>query len=131
MGNVVIFKGNNAKFLKENMEFTDALYKHGSFDAANNVSSPADVTGLTLTGTRGGDLTISVAIDATADLYATFKMTAIEKNGSWELIGQEYGGDETGVTFSITAGGQIQYVSGNEAGFVSSTFKFIASLTEQ
>lgn len=129
MGSPAIFKGNNVKFLKENFELTDAGYKHGSFAASNNQASASDVTGLTLSGFRGGDLVISVAIDATADLYATFKLQAIEKGGSYELS-QEYTGDDTNINFSITAGGQIQYTSGNEAGFVSSTFKYAATLTE-
>jgi hypothetical protein len=130
MGAPVIFKGNNAKFLKENLEFTNAQYKHNTFAAANNVASAADVTGLDLSGFRGGDLTISVAIDATADLYATFTLKAIEKGGSWEMT-QKYAGDETNINFTITAGGQVQYTSGNEAGFVSSTFTFSASLTKE
>jgi len=129
MGSPAIFKGNNVKFLKENFELTDAGYKHGSFAASNNQASPADVTGLTLSGFKGGDLTISVAIDATADLSALFKLHVIEKSGSYEMS-QDYVGDETNILFTITAGGQIQYTSGNEAGFVSSTFKFAASLTE-
>jgi hypothetical protein len=102
---------------------------YGSFSAANNQASPADVTGLTLSGRRGGDLSISVAIDATADLYATFKLLAIEKSGSWELQ-QEYVGDDTNINFTITAGGQIQYTSGNEAGFVSSTITWDGSWIE-
>lgn len=129
MGSPTIFKGKNTKFLTENMEFTEAQYKHGSFSAANNQVSASNVTGLTLSGFKGGDLTISVAIDATADLSANFKLQAIEKNGTYEMS-QEYVGDETNITFSITSGGQIQYTSANEAGFVSSTFKFAATLTE-
>jgi hypothetical protein len=129
MGSPAIFKGNNVKFLKENLEFTNAKYRHGEFSAANNQGSPVNVTGLDLSGTRGGDLHISIAIDATSDLYAEFSLSAVEKGGSWELF-QEYTGDETGITFSITAGGQLQYVSGNEAGFVSSTFTYAALLKE-
>lgn len=129
MGSPTIFKGKNTKFLTENMEFTDVQYKHGSFSAANNQVAPASVTGLDLSGFRGGDLIISVTIDATVDLYATYTFKVIEKGGSWELGSQSYTGDDTSILFSITAGGQIQYTSGNEAGFVSSTFKFKASLT--
>lgn len=129
MGSPAIFKGNNVKFLKENLEFTHAAYKHGTFSAANNQASPTDVTGLSLSGYRGGDLIISVAIDATADKFATFTLTAINKGASWELT-SEYTGDTTNIQFSITAGGQIQYTSGNEAGFVSNTMKYAASLTE-
>ena len=129
MGSPTIFKGNNVKFLKENMEFTDAQYKHGSFSAANNQAAPADVTGLDLSAFGGGDLSISVAIDATASLYARFKLTAIEQGGSW-MLHQEYVGDDTNISFSITAGGQLQYTSGNEAGFTSSTFKYNALLSE-
>ena len=129
MGSPTIFKGNNVKFLKENMEFVDGQTKHGSFAAANNQVAAADVTGLSLAGFRGGAIELTVDIQATADLFAKFRMDAIQKNGSWQLA-TEFAGDETNIEFSITAAGQIQYTSGNEAGFVSSTMKYKASLME-
>ena len=129
MGSPAIFKGNNVKFLKENLEFTNAQVKTGTFAAANNQASAANVTGLDLSGFRGATISLTVAIDATADLYATFTLNAINKGASWQLT-SEYMGDETNINFSITAGGQIQYTSGNEAGFVSSTMKWTASLME-
>lgn len=129
MGQVVIFKGNNAKFLKENLEFTNAQIKTGTFAAANNQAAAANVTGLDLSGFRGAAIELSIDIQATADLFAKFRLEAIQKNGAWQLS-QEYLGDETNINFSITSGGQIQYTSGNEAGFVSSTMKYTASLME-
>lgn len=125
----IIFKGNNAKLLKENLEFTNAQFKTGTFSAANNQVSAANVTGLNLSGFRAAAIEISIDIQATADLFAKFRLEAIQKNGTWQLS-QEYLGDETNINFSITTGGQIQYTSGNEAGFSSSTMKHTASLME-
>ena len=42
---------------------------------------------------------------------------------------QESTGDDSLVVFSITSAGQIQYVSGNYAGFVTGTVKFRAITT--
>jgi hypothetical protein len=127
MGSPTIFKGNNVKFLKENMEFRDVLIKNGTFNAANNQTTPADVTGLNFANadTRAAKIIISIDIQATQDLFAQVELEIVQKGSSWELS-QSFTGDETNIIFSITAAGQIQYVSGNEAGFTSSTIKYSA-----
>lgn len=131
MGSPVIWGGNQtSKNLQKNINFSDNITKrHDSFSAANNQAAAANVTGLDLSGFRGAVIELTVDIQATADLFAKFKLEAIQKNGAWQLS-QEFLGDETNIEFSITAGGVIQYTSGNEAGFSSSTFKFEASLME-
>jgi len=126
----IIFGGSDtSKHLQKNVNHNDiVIKKHDSFAAANNVSA-TNVTGLNLTGFRGASIDLTVSIDATADLFATFKLTAIVKAAT-AFLAVEYIGDETNITFSITSGGQIQYASGNETGFASSTFKWSASLME-
>lgn len=131
MGSPVIWGGNQtSKSLQKNTNYADRVTKrHDTFSAANNQASAADVTGLDLSGFRGAAIELTVDIQATADLFAKFRLEAIQKNGAWQLS-QEYLGDDTNINFSITAAGQIQYTSGNEAGFTSSTFQFEASLME-
>lgn len=98
-----------------------------SFSAANNQSSAADVTGFLFNNanTRAFKAMISVSIDATSDLFEIFELWGIQKGSSWELS-QVSTGDDSGVDFSITTGGQVQYTSTNVAGFVSDTMQFRA-----
>ena len=93
----------------------------GSFSAANNTVSVTDVTGLDVSGFKGGNIELTVEIDATADLYEKFTLSFINKSATYEME-SSFIGDESNVDFTITAAGQIQYTSGNEAGFVTSTF---------
>lgn len=101
-----------------------------SFSAANNQVAAANVTGLAFAnGTvRSFDALVSVYINATASLYEVFKLSGIQKGASWDMA-VESNGDSSGVTFSITNAGQVQYTSGNSAGFVADTMKFRAITT--
>jgi len=101
-----------------------------TFSAANNQASLANVTGLAFSNgvVRSFDAIVSVAIDATTDLFAEYKLHGIQKSSDWELS-YEYLGDDTGVGFDITSSGQVQYISSNISGFVSNTVKFRAYIT--
>lgn len=101
-----------------------------SFSSSNNQSSPADVTALVFpnANVRSFDALVSVFINATASLYEVFKITGIQKGASWE-IAQESAGDVSGIVFSITTAGQIQYTSTNVTGFTAGTIKFRAITT--
>lgn len=101
-----------------------------SFSLANNVSSPADVTGFAFSNSvvRSFHCLVSVEIDATLDLFEQFEFSGINKAGSFEMA-QSGVGDESGVVFTITAGGQVQYTSANYAGFVAGEIKFRAITT--
>jgi hypothetical protein len=98
-----------------------------SFSMANNVTVAANVTSLAFAnGTvRSFEALVSVQIDATADLFEVFKLHGIQKGASWDMS-VESTGDNSQVVFTITAAGQVQYTSGNVAGFVSGTMKFRA-----
>lgn len=98
-----------------------------SFSLANNQASAANVTGLSFSTAvvRSFKALVSVEIDATADLFEAFELVGINKGGSFEMSVSAVG-DESGVTLSITAGGQVQYTSANYAGFVSGAIKFRA-----
>jgi len=101
-----------------------------SFAIANNQASPADVTGLAFANAtvRGFEVLATVEIDATADLYETYALYGIQKGASWDMS-QESVGDDSGIIFSITNAGQIQYISQSYAGFVSGSIKFRARTT--
>jgi hypothetical protein len=66
-----------------------------------------------------------VVLDATTDAYESFTLHGIQKGSSWEMATTSVG-DSSGVVFSITNSGQIQYTSPNASGFVSLNFKFRA-----
>jgi hypothetical protein len=101
-----------------------------SFSMANNQASAANVTGLAFAAgvVRSFKALVSVEIDATADLYETFELVGINKGGSFDMAITAVG-DNSLVVFTITSGGQVQYTSGNYAGFVSGAIKFRASTT--
>ena len=77
---------------------------------------------------RGFEAIVSVAIDATSDLFETFTLLGINKGSSFDMSIQSVG-DDSGISFSITSGGQVQYTSTNVSGFVSNTIKFRARTT--
>jgi hypothetical protein len=101
-----------------------------SFSPVNNQTSPANVTGLTFNNAqvRSFEALVSVAIDATSSLFESIKLHGIQKDSGW-MMSQTGVGDNSGITFSITSTGQVQYVSGNNAGFTSATIKFRAITT--
>lgn len=101
-----------------------------SFSLANNQSSAADVTGLAFAVgiVRSFSALVSVEIDATSDLFEQFTLQGINKGTSFNMSSDSVG-DGSGVTFSITSAGQVQYTSGNAAGFVSGTIRFRAIVT--
>ena len=103
------------------------IFMEMSFAAANNINVPANVTGLTFANAtaRGFIAWVSVSLVATTSDYALFELKAIQNASIWR-INSSFVGDNTGVVFSITSGGQVQYKSKNSAGFVSNTMKFRA-----
>lgn len=99
-----------------------------SFSAANNQIAPANVTGLSFSNSLTRSFTANVAISliATSNSYENVTLNAIQRSADWQMVAQS-AGDISGVVFSITTGGQIQYTSPNSTGFVSNTIKFRAS----
>jgi len=99
-----------------------------SFSAANNQAAAANITGLLLNGSNSFICTLSVALVATASKYAVYSLYGVYDGSTW-IMSQEYSGQDTGLVFSITSGGQVQYTSPNSAGFVSNTLRFRAITT--
>lgn len=96
-----------------------------NFAGANNQSSAANVTGLTFSGKNHFQARIIVRVDATSDLFESYVIIGTKKSADWDLQ-QESCGDESGIVFSITSGGQVQYTSQNYSGFVSLNMDFRA-----
>ena len=105
--------------------------KETSFSGSNNVSAPANVTGLVFSNSevRAATIVVGVDLQATADKYEVFELSVVQKGSDWDLAHKSLG-DESGVEFSITSSGQIQYTSPDSAGFVSLTMRFRASTTQ-
>ena len=102
-----------------------------SFTIANNTSSVANVTGASFDTTLVRSFILQYSIYRattttekceTGTLYGSYKSTA----ATWDLA-QTYSGD-SGVVFTITSGGQIQYTSTNFGGAsYSGKLKFYAN----
>jgi hypothetical protein len=101
-----------------------------AFSFANNQSAAANVTGFVFANAsvRSFKALVSVSVDATADLFEIFEIEGIQKGSEWDYSVSSRG-DVTGLSFSITNTGQIQYTSPSFAGFVSGTIKFRALTT--
>jgi hypothetical protein len=108
------------------------IWAEKSFSAANNISSAANVTGLTFDSAvaRSFNAYVSVSIVKSngSNLYANFELKGIQKVGSW-VINSSYVGDFTGIVFSIDSNGQVQYTSTNQLFYTSSTLKYRAHTT--
>lgn len=104
---------------------------HSSFSAANNQVAVANVTGLAFAaGTvRSFKAQVSVSIDATTDLNEVFELTGVQLASGFVMASSSVG-DDSGVVFTITSAGQVQYVSQNVAGFTSSAIRFRAQVTD-
>lgn len=116
--------------LNNKVTATTGDIQHTTFSAANNQAAAANVTGLAFANAsvRSFKALVSVAIDATADLFEQFELMAIQKGATWDLS-QTAVGDDSGLVFSITNAGQVQYTSTNVLGFVTSTVNFRAIVT--
>lgn len=93
-----------------------------TFNANNNQSSASNITGLSFSGHWGFDCYLTARIVASTNLYTHFHIRGVNKGASWEII-KTYVGDDTGIEFFITTGGELQYTTPNISGFVSCIFK--------
>ena len=101
----------------------------GSFVAANDQSSAANVTGYAFSNGSVRSFTsyatVSVARSSGGNLYESFTLEGIQTEEGWMLFISRVG-NVSGVNFTITIGGQIQYTSTNQANWTSTTIKFNA-----
>lgn len=102
----------------------------GSYSFSNSQITPESITNLAFSNlkVRSFEAVVSVTIDADSNLYEVYKINGIQKDSEWDLTISSTG-DDTGITFSITSSGQLQYISSNYSGFTSGIMKFRASTT--
>ena len=99
----------------------------GSFAFGNNTNVPANVDGLSCTDTRSFTVNLSVSIESSGgNLHETFILDANQTESQWYLYTTGYG-DDSGIVFSITNLGQIQYTSTNISGFTNGIFRFFVN----
>lgn len=100
------------------------------YTLSNSQVVPESITDFSFSNAivRGFSALVTVEIDATADLFEQFTLNGVQKNSQWDMS-TESTGDDSGVVFSITSSGQIQYTSANKAGFVTGVIKFRAITT--
>ncbi len=113
-----------------NQSFVTGDLVQTTFSGANNQIAASDVTGFAFSNAsvRSFDALVSVTVDATSDLFEVFKISAVQRGADWQMS-QSSSGDTSGVVFSITNSGQVQYISSNYAGFSSLTMKIRADVT--
>lgn len=101
-----------------------------SFNLSNNQTTAADVTAFSFSTSvvRSFKALISVEIAASTHVYECYEVLGIQKGSGFE-ISVDSVGDDSGVVFSITSAGQIQYTSANLGGFTSGKIKFRATTT--
>ena len=80
---------------------------------------------------RAFDAVVSVTITTsttTGNKYAYYNLKGIQKVNTW-VLNSSFVGDVTGLTFSISSAGQIQYTSTSVGNFTDGTVKFRALTT--
>jgi len=71
--------------------------------------SAADITGLAFANTTVRSFVVQISI-VRGSSYEKIQLMAIQKGSSWDMS-VEGVGDDSGIEFSITAAGQVQYIS--------------------
>ena len=92
---------------------------------ANNQSGAANVTGVLITATAGNTaiLDYKVFINATTKLIEHGKLELSYDGTNWN-IANEFSHDDSLITFSMTAGGQLQYTTPSYTGYSAGTMNF-------
>lgn len=110
-----------------------------SVELGNGEGSPLDVTGLSFDGSlyRFAEVNYSIhrkTDTASSEVVAigTMRLSWSEESSEWSMSEERSENKDTGITFSVTTGGQVQYTSTTIAGdnyegtvrFRATTFDF-------
>jgi hypothetical protein len=97
---------------------------------SNNVSEPTNITDFSFDSsvTSAFKAMVNVNVSTGISKYAIWEISGVYKPSSngWEMTSM-FTGDITGVDFSITSGGQMQYTNSNTSG--TTTIRFRATTT--
>lgn len=124
---ITITNGSGSISIAANSQANPNDIPDTNFTAANNQTTPANVTGLAFANAniRGFEALVAVTRIAGSNVYEIFTIRGVQKASVWD-IDVTSTGDESGIVFSITNAGQIQYTSSNLASHVSSNIRFRA-----
>ena len=99
----------------------------GSFIASNNTSTPTNITGFVFDSTQTSsfisNVTVKVIRSVGGNLCSMYTIEGNYNSNGWTIYPTVLG-DNTGITFSITVNGQIQYTSTNITNWTSTTIRF-------
>jgi hypothetical protein len=117
------------------INFTPSLgdLNERSATAGNNISSATNVLGYAFDNSivRSFVSIASVGIVATAgNLYAVYQLRGVQKENGWEM-NSSFVGDNTGIIFTISTSGNVQYTSSNIPSWTNTTLKFKADTTSK
>jgi trimeric autotransporter adhesin len=127
--NINVLNLSTGNLMVNNLNLGISNMFSGSFIPNNNTVTLSNVDGLSFsnTDTRSFTVNLSVSIESSGgNLYETFVLDGTQNNSQWSLYTTSYG-DNSGIVFSITNLGQIQYTSTNISGFTNSIFRFFVN----
>ena len=103
----------------------------GSFSGMVNNTADQVITGFAFNNAvvRSFRAQVSVTIDATTDVFATYELMGIQRGSDWQMSESFTGDSIPALTFNITSAGQVRVTVGNVAGFSSAVIKFRALTT--
>jgi hypothetical protein len=133
----------NTLFVASEVQFNGAIYINGVdttpspgdisreqlFVLQNDVSTPTSITSFAFSGNVvrafEAQVTVNIVTSGT-DKFAFYTLKGLQKDGTW-VLSSSFIGDLTGITFSITSGGQVQYTSTNIPDYTSSHLTYRAT----
>lgn len=105
------------------LESTIAAITSTRFDIANNETGPTDITGMLCDETSYRGYTFRYDLKRKTDTASSevqargrIQVAYSEEDTEWQIVGNKFWGDDTGVTITLTAAGQFQYASTNISG---------------
>ena len=124
-GNLAVTNFTSSNLVANNVNFGISSLYGSSFNAANNVTSASNITGFVFNSSSVISFTanVTVVINATTNLYETFTLNGSYSSSGWTLNSTSRG-DISGIVFSITTGGQVQYTSTSISGWTSSSIRY-------
>jgi hypothetical protein len=98
-----------------------------SFTAGNNVTSASNISGLQFDSStiRYFNINMVVSVERTTggNLYESFSIEGLQYSLGWNILSSSMG-DITGLAFSVTTSGNLQYTSSTVSNWISTTMKY-------
>jgi hypothetical protein len=105
-----------------NLNREDKMTEQIFTSSTNVVNTPADVTDLSFATSSAFICHVYISIVATTNAACMYELRGIKNgNGAWLLLQDKFMGDDMPIIFSISNGGQVQYVKAATGGHISTT----------